>query len=251
MAIVFSCEHCGKNIKTDESKAGKRVKCPGCSEVITIPQPDVEDADEEEEEEEFETIPSRGAKGKSSKTRCKMCGESVAPTDKTCPACGEKLTGKKSRPLASLGQRFTGALIDGLFPVILGIPGFALLVLGLPAQPDGPNGAEPSPIFYIGMLLLGVTSLACLIVQIYLMAKRSQTIGKLYAKTKVFDFETHQPATFFQIFLMRLFVNQLIGGLPCVGPIYGLADVLYIFSEDRRCLHDKLAGTYVVDISED
>ena len=68
-------------------------------------------------------------------------------------------------------------------------------------------------------------------------------------KTQILDYETNEPAGFVKSFLLRMLVNRLIGGIPCVGPIYTIVDILFIFGEERRCLHDQLAGTYVVDIS--
>ena len=46
---------------------------------------------------------------------------------------------------------------------------------------------------------------------------------------------------------LRMFVNNLIGNVPFVGPFYTLADILFIFGEERRCLHDHLASTKVVE----
>ena len=42
MPIRFKCNLCGKALKVDESKAGKQVRCPGCTEVILIPKPEEE-----------------------------------------------------------------------------------------------------------------------------------------------------------------------------------------------------------------
>lgn len=50
-------------------------------------------------------------------------------------------------------------------------------------------------------------------------------------------------------FVLRSFVNGLIGAIPCIGSIYALVDIVFIFREDRRCLHDLLASTVVVDIA--
>jgi uncharacterized RDD family membrane protein YckC len=95
--------------------------------------------------------------------------------------------------------------------------------------------------------MLGV--LALLIIQLVLLAKRSQTLGKYVMKTQIMDFQTHQPANFVKSFLMRALVNGLIGAIPLVGPIYSLVDIFFIFRQDRRCIHDLMAGTYVADIS--
>jgi uncharacterized RDD family membrane protein YckC len=47
---------------------------------------------------------------------------------------------------------------------------------------------------------------------------------------------------------LRIIVNGIPGALPCIGPFYSLADILCIFREDRRCLHDHIAGTKVVQV---
>ena len=46
MSISFACEHCGRPYHVDESLAGKRVKCKGCDEAITIPKPVANDVDD-------------------------------------------------------------------------------------------------------------------------------------------------------------------------------------------------------------
>lgn len=63
------------------------------------------------------------------------------------------------------------------------------------------------------------------------------------------DINTGMPADFVHCFLLRLFVNGLIAAIPCVGLIYSIVDICFIFREDRRCIHDLLAQTCVVDIS--
>ena len=43
--------------------------------------------------------------------------------------------------------------------------------------------------------------------------------------------------------LLRVVVNGLLGFIP----LYGVVDILFIFREDRRCIHDLIAGTVVVN----
>jgi len=40
MAIVFHCEHCGKEIKAPDSAGGKWGKCPTCQHKLYVPSPD-------------------------------------------------------------------------------------------------------------------------------------------------------------------------------------------------------------------
>jgi hypothetical protein len=37
-----------------------------------------------------------------------------------------------------------------------------------------------------------------------------------------------------------------LNGLLGIIPFYGFVDVLFIFGQERRCLHDLIAGTRVV-----
>ncbi|MBN2180619.1 MAG: hypothetical protein JW715_01800 [Sedimentisphaerales bacterium] len=40
MAIVFHCEHCGKEIRAADSAGGKWGKCPTCQNKLYVPSPD-------------------------------------------------------------------------------------------------------------------------------------------------------------------------------------------------------------------
>jgi DNA-directed RNA polymerase subunit RPC12/RpoP len=40
MAIVFNCEHCGKEIRAADSAGGKWGKCPNCQHKLYVPSPE-------------------------------------------------------------------------------------------------------------------------------------------------------------------------------------------------------------------
>jgi uncharacterized RDD family membrane protein YckC len=42
-------------------------------------------------------------------------------------------------------------------------------------------------------------------------------------------------------------VPALISAIPKVGRFFGLIDALAIFTPERRCIHDYIADTIVVD----
>ena len=137
------------------------------------------------------------------------------------------------------------ALADGFVGLVFLIPGFGLVMAG-----GGEQGLDQeSPLAIAGVVLCIVGILALFGLQLYLLATRSQSIGKYLVKTQIYDYETDAPASFTKCFLMRVLVNGFIGALPCIGGIYSLVDILFIFGEEHRCLHDQIAGTYVVDIS--
>lgn len=62
MAVV-KCPECGKSLKVSDNLAGKRVRCPGCKNPITVPAPDapVLELAEDEEEEGVTAQPRRNA----------------------------------------------------------------------------------------------------------------------------------------------------------------------------------------------
>lgn len=151
---------------------------------------------------------------------------------------------REQQQLADLGKRFLGALIDSFAGVLFCVPGIVVMIMGIVANPE-----EPGPIFFVGIGLILLGALALLALQIFLMATRSQSIGKYVMKTQMVDVNTGEPASFVSTFLLRGVVNGLIGQIPFVGLVYAIVDILFIFREDHRCLHDLLASTVVIDIS--
>jgi len=47
---------------------------------------------------------------------------------------------------------------------------------------------------------------------------------------------------------LREWVIAGIGFIPGIGTIVSLVDVLMIFGQDQRCLHDRIAGTKVIAV---
>ncbi len=154
-------------------------------------------------------------------------------------------------PVADLGKRFLGALIDGFSGLVAVGPGYVLMIVGAASmEPNGQQQPTELPVVaLLGMGLVVVGMIALLALQIYLLATRSQSLGKYVMKTQMIDVRTGQPAGFVSTFLLRILVNGIICGIPCLGSIYALVDICWIFGEERRCIHDLLASTTVVDIS--
>lgn len=93
------------------------------------------------------------------------------------------------------------------------------------------------------LMIIGLLFLSVLLTNLFLMGMFGQTIGKKMLGIRIVSVETGSKAGFFQIVLLRNFVAQ---GLLYIVPFFGLVDICYIFSEDHRCLHDKIAGTKVL-----
>ncbi|MFI5347568.1 MAG: RDD family protein [Elusimicrobiota bacterium] len=87
------------------------------------------------------------------------------------------------------------------------------------------------------------------VVQFWLLSRRGQTLGKLIMGIRIVRTTDLKNGGFVKNVLERVAVGVLIGMIPRVGPFYALADILFIFRRDRRCLHDLIAGTRVVKIA--
>lgn len=139
--------------------------------------------------------------------------------------------------LATLSQRFIAALVDGVPLAAI----FFLTQSGLPDE-NGQGGSNLQ--VAIGLVLM----LALAGCNLYLLATRGQTIGKKLQRIRIVALEGDHHPGLFRVFWLRSFLNGLIGSIPLFGPIpvYSLIDVLCIFGKERRCLHDYLAQTRVV-----
>jgi uncharacterized RDD family membrane protein YckC len=96
-----------------------------------------------------------------------------------------------------------------------------------------------------GTIITGCIMLVILVITCVLVARNGQTIGKRLIGIKVVR-SNGEKASFWRIFLLRNVVNAIPSLIPFVGYVYGLVDTLFIFTESRQCLHDKIADTVVV-----
>ena len=139
--------------------------------------------------------------------------------------------------LADRGSRLGAVLIDGLIASICVAPGVVVILTG---------GDDNDTTKVIGGLLIGLAFLALAIVQIYLLSTRGQTIGKKIVSVKIVRYADNSSPGFVYACLLRAIVPGMISGVPIVGGIFSLVDICFIFGEERRCLHDLIAGTKVV-----
>lgn len=98
----------------------------------------------------------------------------------------------------------------------------------------------------IGWIMVGVGTLGLLITQIYLLSTRGQTLGKKIVGVRIVRFEDNSNPGFLHACLVRLLVPSLLNSIPILGFVFFIIDSCFIFRDDRRCIHDLLAGTKVV-----
>jgi uncharacterized RDD family membrane protein YckC len=149
--------------------------------------------------------------------------------------------------LASLGQRLGGALFDSLMHLLAMVPiylsGLFLQVARLGRQSGNPfymythTGRAGTVSALLVLALMGV--------QAVLLTTRGQSIGKIVAGSRVVRTDGTR-APFLNVFVVRHLLAWLIAFVPKVGPFISIADVVLVFGAQRRCLHDRVAGTKVV-----
>lgn len=135
--------------------------------------------------------------------------------------------------------RLGAVLLDSAVIVVPAIV-LAVAIPGLSLQQPGSSGAD----IFFGVLGLGILAFAAY--QIYLLYKNGQTLGKKLLGIKIVRSDGSR-AGLGRIIGLRYFLPGLIGAIPFVGFIFSLADPLFIFGGEKRCLHDMMADTIVVD----
>ena len=82
--------------------------------------------------------------------------------------------------------------------------------------------------------------------QIYLLTTQGQTIGKRFMGVRIILVKDETNGGFVINVLLRGILTAALSVIPLVGVLYALTDIGFIFRDDRRCIHDHIAGTRVV-----
>jgi uncharacterized RDD family membrane protein YckC len=159
-----------------------------------------------------------------------------APAPASRPAAPAQVV---TTPLARRGDRLFAAGFDLLLCVL--IVGAAFLI---PAA----LGYDPQAAGSARLVVWGVGLLALTLIQWALVSLRGQTLGKMLASVRIVNYDDGANPGFLRAVVMRGLVPSLITAVPCLGIVFGLIDILSIFGEERRCLHDRMAGTKVVQV---
>ncbi len=140
--------------------------------------------------------------------------------------------------LATLGQRFTGAFVDNLlYNIAAWIAGFSSVLF------EPPGEQEISSTMLIAWIVLAVTIfLIPIVINAVMITKSGQSIGKKAAGTRI----VLDPSRELPGFVKGVLVRSYVMGLLSIIPLVGLIDTVMIFGQERKCLHDKMAGTIVV-----
>jgi uncharacterized RDD family membrane protein YckC len=175
--------------------------------------------------------------------------------------------------LAGRGARLGAILIDNVIPQLLNIP--ITLGAGLPGHNSDwtsmltdpqsiPAFAEPTKGIPSLVILGSLLMIALWGLQMVWLSTRGQTVGKRILKIKIVKTGTNQNGGFWTNVVLRgivpplaVFILVVIGSFFLKGiwatllfscvPLYFLIDALFILKADRRCVHDLVADTQVVN----
>lgn len=96
---------------------------------------------------------------------------------------------------------------------------------------------------------VGAAVITLTLIQVWLIASRGQTIGKILLKIKIVDETSGEKSTFLRSVILRSVLVKYIG-YNIVGSLLFFVDLVFLFTKQNRTLHDRLAKTLVVNASE-
>jgi len=161
-------------------------------------------------------------------------------------AGAEAYADEETAVLASRAMRLGGAVLDTFIWLTLMLP-IALATGHAQELWKLANAKQPLPAkLRVSLFLIGLA--VYLVLNGYLLFKEGQTIGKLILRMRIVDSNGHVP-NFGTIYGVRYLLFQIIAKIPYlyIGPASLIVDPLFIFGTERRCLHDYLAGTWVIE----
>ncbi|MDH5784854.1 MAG: RDD family protein [Chromatiales bacterium] len=142
--------------------------------------------------------------------------------------------------LASRFSRFAAAFIDGIIMMSVTLPlmyftgGFVSMT----------SGVQPSLQYTLAIGAVGL--LVFVLINGSFLIRYGQTVGKKLLRIKIVDLEGRLPSVKSHL-LPRYAVYMLLGYIPVAGSLLSLINILFIFGSERRCIHDRVASTRVVD----
>lgn len=152
-----------------------------------------------------------------------------------CVRCDQHL----SAPLASPGSRLMAQLINGaIVSIVCFVPLLCIVMLS-------DYDSRPNENLVVMLATLGVL-VACTVwvgVNLFYLHREGQSVGKKIMGIRIVR-TSGEPADIGRLLFLRYLVPAFIGQLCGV---FSLVDALMVFSADRRCIHDHMADTIVVE----
>jgi uncharacterized RDD family membrane protein YckC len=144
----------------------------------------------------------------------------------------------KNNTLATRWQRLWASLIDSLTIMIITLP--LMYFTGMFEMVA--EGRQPGAIYNLMIALAGIAFFFA--INYKPLITQGQTIGKKLLSIKIVDLEEELPTG--KSLLARYAAYFGFGQIPIVGPLVSIVNILFIFGKEKRCGHDYIAKTKVV-----
>lgn len=137
--------------------------------------------------------------------------------------------------------RLAAVLIDAVIGILAGLPLFIYFDVLSIVESGG-----PVPL-HVALLMLAWGMAAFVLINYRLLDTRGQTVGKWCVDLAIVGVDGSRKSAL-HILIKRVLPTWVAGMVPFVGNLLVLVDSLFILGKDKRCIHDRIAGTKVIDI---
>lgn len=161
----------------------------------------------------------------------------------------------EAAPIAPIGKRLLGAALDFCLITLTSLPTLQYLDMAKIEKASQNNdmmqvitqmqaGIPPDAQLISNILLFVICA-----VQILLISRRGQSIGKLIVGTQIVQEDQKTPATFGKAVWVRTVLPWVLYSLPVINIVFFMATLTaLLISPRRQALHDRLAKTVVVEL---
>lgn len=232
--LAYRCTKCWQMTNASSDQVGQSVPCISCSTPVVVPEATEQMVEAGQEFASSAATPDQQIEfpneNLSHQEITKLAQEKV--NEQIRQTALE--TGSFEALSCSRWKRFFGSIIDS-------IAGMASVAIGLALAMliGSASGGEPDASLFLVMVIVPAMLGIC---QLYMIAVEGRTVGKYCVKSKIVNLKG-QPPGVFQGIVMRIIVIGFLGMIP----FFGLINACWIFNPPKRCLHDIIAGTYVID----
>ena len=142
--------------------------------------------------------------------------------------------------LATRWSRLWASILDSLIMMCFTVPlmyftgGIDLLM----------EGRQPDAMYMVGMGIAGIVFFV--LVNGKFLLESGQSIGKKVLKIKIVDLNDVLPSKVHLLKRYGLYFG--LGQIPVVGQFLSIINILFIFGKEKRCLHDYVGETRVINV---
>lgn len=170
-----------------------------------------------------------------------LCAACTTTTDQgiRCARCTPTYV-----PRGTRSARFLANLVDTTVVTLPAVVPFMAFLFISASSPERGGGEDAALAWMLGGGTLGF--LVGLGIQLAMQLRFGQSVGKRLFKLKVVRSDG-SDVELWRIVLLR---NLALQAAAQLCGLVGIVDVVMIFNADMRCLHDVIADTVVIDVSD-